>query len=76
MTTEQIMKELEKKGSASIKKIFLNHGAKEPVFGVRVGDLKVIQKKVKRDHTLAMIFLQQAIMMQDISPDLLLMNQK
>ena len=76
MTTEQIMKELEKKGSESIKKIFLNHRVKEPLFGVKVSDLKVIQKKVKRDHTLAMIFLQQAIMMQDISPDLLLMNQK
>ena len=54
MTTEQIMKELEKKGSESIRKIFLNHGAKEPMFGVKVGDLKVIQKKVKKDHQLAM----------------------
>ena len=54
MTTEQIMKELEKKGSESIKKIFLNHGAKGPLFGVKVGDLKVIQKKVKKDHQLAM----------------------
>ena len=48
------MKELEKKGSESIKKIFLNHGAKGPLFGVKVGDLKVIQKKVKKDHKLAM----------------------
>ncbi len=54
MTTEQIMKELEKKGSASIKKIFQNHGAKEPLFGVKIADLKVIQKKVKKDHELAM----------------------
>jgi len=54
MTTEQIMKELEKKGSESIRKIFLNHGAKGPLFGVKVGDLKVIQKKVKKDHQLAM----------------------
>lgn len=54
MTTGQIMKELEKKGSESIKKIFLNHGAREPMFGVKIGDLKVIQKKVKRDHELAM----------------------
>jgi hypothetical protein len=54
MTTEQIMKELEKKGSESIRKIFLNHGAKGPLFGVKVGDLKVIQKKVKKDHKLAM----------------------
>lgn len=54
MTTQQIMTELEKKGSASVKKIFLNHGIKEPLFGVKVGDLKVIQKKVKKDHQLAM----------------------
>jgi hypothetical protein len=54
MTTEQIMNELEKKGSESIKKIFQNHGAKGPMFGVKIGDLKVIQKKVKKDHELAM----------------------
>ena len=48
MTAQQIMKELEKKGSASVKKIFLNHGIKEPLFGVKVADLKVIQKKVKK----------------------------
>ena len=54
MTTQQIMTELEKKGSASVKKIFLNHGIKEPLFGVKVADLKVIQKKVKKDYQLAM----------------------
>jgi 3-methyladenine DNA glycosylase AlkD len=54
MTSQQIMTELEKKGSASIKKILLNHGIKEPLFGVKIGDLKVIQKKVKKDHQLAM----------------------
>ena len=54
MTTEQVMKELEKNGSESIKNILLNHGAKEPLYGVRIGDLKVIQKKVKKDHELAM----------------------
>jgi len=54
MTTEQIMKELEKKGSESIRKIFKNHGNNGPMYGVKVGDLKVIQKKVKKDHELAM----------------------
>ena len=54
MTTEQIMKELEKKGSESIKKILQNHGAKGSMFGVKISDLKIIQKKVKRDHELAM----------------------
>jgi 3-methyladenine DNA glycosylase AlkD len=54
MTTEQIMKELEKKGSESIRKIFKNHGNTGPMYGVKVADLKVIQKKVKKDHELAM----------------------
>jgi hypothetical protein len=54
MTTEQIMKELEKKGSESIRKIFQNHGNTGLMYGVKVADLKVIQKKVKKDHELAM----------------------
>lgn len=48
------MKELEKKGSESIRNIFKNHGNNGPMYGVKVGDLKVIQKKVKKDHELAM----------------------
>jgi 3-methyladenine DNA glycosylase AlkD len=54
MTTEQVMKELQKKGSESTKRIFQNHGAQGPMYGVKVADLKVIQKKVKKDHELAM----------------------
>ena len=54
MTTEQVMKELEKKGSESIRKIFKNHGNDGPMYGVKIADLKVIQKKVKKDHELAM----------------------
>ncbi len=54
MTATQIMEELKKKGSENIKRIFLNHGAREPLFGVKVGDLKAIQKKVKKNHELAM----------------------
>ena len=54
MTKDQVMSELKKKGSESIKKILQNHGASEPMYGVKVADLKVIQKKVKKDHELAM----------------------
>jgi len=54
MTTQQILDELKKKGSETIKRIFINHGTKEPLFGVKVADLKIIQKKVKKDHQLAM----------------------
>ncbi|WP_210413369.1 DNA alkylation repair protein [Leptospira stimsonii] len=48
------MKELESMGSEGVKKIFLNHGAKEPLFGVKVGDLKKLQKKIKKNHSLSL----------------------
>ncbi|HJZ90212.1 MAG TPA: DNA alkylation repair protein [Gemmataceae bacterium] len=54
MTVDQVVAELKAMGSEGIKKIFLRHGAKEPVFGVKVGDLKKIQKRVKKDHALAL----------------------
>jgi 3-methyladenine DNA glycosylase AlkD len=53
MTVKEIMTELKSLGSDSVKKIFLNHGMKEPLFGVKVGDLKTIQKKIKKDYQLA-----------------------
>ena len=53
MDVKSIMAELEAKGSDGIKKILLKHGVKEPFFGVKVEDLKVIQKKVKKDHELS-----------------------
>src|SRR6201996_4520247 len=53
MNVQEIMAELESHGSESIKKILLKHGVKEPFFGVKVGDLKPIQKKIKKDYQLA-----------------------
>ena len=53
MNFHTIMAELEAKGSESIKRILLNHGMKEPLFGVKVEDLKVIQKKIKKDYQLS-----------------------
>ena len=53
MTAKQIMTELESMGSENIKKIFLNHGTREPLFGVKIEYLKTIQKKVKTDYLLA-----------------------
>lgn len=53
MTVSTIMAELKAKGNEGIKKILLNHGVKEPFFGVKVEDLKLIQKKVKKEYQLA-----------------------
>ncbi|MDV6235794.1 DNA alkylation repair protein [Leptospira ellisii] len=54
MTVDQVMKELEKMGSPGVKKIFLNHGVKEPLFGVKIGDMKKIQKKLKKNNELSL----------------------
>jgi len=48
------MKELAAKGSESIKRTYLRHGATEPFFGVKISDLKPIQKKLKGQQDLAM----------------------
>jgi 3-methyladenine DNA glycosylase AlkD len=53
MNVQTIMTELEAKGNEGVKKILLKHGIKEPFFGVKIEDLKVIQKKVKKDYQLA-----------------------
>jgi 3-methyladenine DNA glycosylase AlkD len=54
MTFGKIMAELETLGSDAIKKVLIKHGAQEPFFGVKVEDLKKIQKRVKKDYQLAL----------------------
>lgn len=53
-TLEQVMNELASLGSHSIKKIFSNHGAREPFYGVKIGDMKPIVKRNKNNTTLAL----------------------
>jgi len=53
MTVQSIMTELKSKGNEGTKKILLKHGIKEPFFGVKVEDLKVIQKRIKKEYNLA-----------------------
>src|SRR6202044_2581632 len=54
MTSEEIIKQLEALGQASIKKVLLKHSIKEPLYGVKVEELKKIQKKTKENYVLAM----------------------
>jgi 3-methyladenine DNA glycosylase AlkD len=54
MTLKEIMPELKALGNDNIKKILLKHGVKEPLFGVKVEHLKVIEKKIKKDYRLAL----------------------
>lgn len=53
-TTAQVMKELEKKGSAQTVRTFARHGAPSAMFGVKVSDLKVIAKQIKGNQALAL----------------------
>jgi len=54
MTANEILIELEQYGDAQTKKTLLKHGAREPFFGVKVGDLKKILKKTKKNHELSL----------------------
>lgn len=50
MTTKQVLDEIKKSGSESTKKTLIKHGAKEPFYGVKIEDLKKIQKKIKENN--------------------------
>lgn len=54
MTFDEIMLFLEEHGTEQIRKIFINHGATLPLYGVKVGELKLVQKKVKKNYELSM----------------------
>lgn len=54
MTIKEVLEELEAFGDERTKNTFLKHGAKEPLFGVKAGDLKKILKKTKKNHALSL----------------------
>src|SRR5262245_59361379 len=53
-TLDEVMRQLAAKATPSTKKTHLRHGAVEPLFGVRVGDLKPLQKQLKGQQDLAL----------------------
>lgn len=54
MNLNEVMDYLESKGSEQTRKTFKNHGAPDSMFGVKVGDMKPIEKKEKNNHSLAL----------------------
>jgi 3-methyladenine DNA glycosylase AlkD len=54
MKLKEVMSALEAKGSESVKRLWLKHGAKEPFFGVKIGDLKPLAKKLHGQQALAL----------------------
>jgi 3-methyladenine DNA glycosylase AlkD len=54
MTAQSILEEIRPLGRDSYKRILFNHGVQEPCFGVKIEDLKKIQKRVRMDYQLAL----------------------
>ncbi|TNE73839.1 MAG: DNA alkylation repair protein [Bacteroidetes bacterium] len=54
MTKTEVMDYLASKGSEQTRKIYQNHGCNAEVFGVKVGDMKPLQKAIKINHELAL----------------------
>lgn len=53
MELNEIMDELKSLGTERTKKIYINNGAQEPVFGVTISAMKPIFKKIKYNQSLA-----------------------
>lgn len=54
MTAAEIVAEIKPLGLDSYKKVILKHGVREPCFGVKIDELKKIQKRIKQDYRLAL----------------------
>jgi 3-methyladenine DNA glycosylase AlkD len=54
MTVEETLKELEALGNETVRAHNIRNGAGDNQFGVRLGDLRVIAKKIKANHELAL----------------------
>ncbi|MCI0765060.1 DNA alkylation repair protein [Bacillus sp. TL12] len=55
MNLEEVMHQLGECGTEQNRKIYMNHGATEPLFGVSFANLKQLKKNIKKDHELAML---------------------
>ncbi|HEC61201.1 MAG TPA: DNA alkylation repair protein [bacterium] len=53
MTFAEIMSFLKTHENPQGKKVLMRHGAREPFYGVRIADLKIVVKQVKKDYELS-----------------------
>lgn len=54
MNAKEILSQLKALGQENYRKILIKHGAKDPIFGVKVEELKKFQKQIKKDYALAL----------------------
>lgn len=55
MTADEILGELKSLGSDSYKRVIFKHGVTEPCYGVKIGDMQKIVKRIKKDYRLALL---------------------
>lgn len=53
MDYQTLLKELEDLGTAQNRKVYARHGVGENQYGISFGNLRQLQKRIKRDHGLA-----------------------
>jgi 3-methyladenine DNA glycosylase AlkD len=54
MTAQEILAEIKPLGRDSYRNVLFNHGIPEPCYGVKIDELKKIQKRIKVDYRLAL----------------------
>lgn len=54
MTAQAILDEIKPLGRDSYKKVLLNHGVREPCYGVKIEELQKIRKRIRKDYRLAL----------------------
>jgi len=54
MTAQEILTEIKPHGRDSYRNVLFNHGIPEPCYGVKIEELKKIQKRIKTDYRLAL----------------------
>jgi 3-methyladenine DNA glycosylase AlkD len=54
MTADEILAQFMPLCNERIKKMWLTHGALEPCLGVKVEDMKIVQKQIKKNYQLAL----------------------
>jgi 3-methyladenine DNA glycosylase AlkD len=52
MTASSVLKRLKTLGSEQTRKTLKRHGATEPLFGVKIQDLKKVEREIRGDHPL------------------------
>ncbi len=53
MDYQSLVQELESLGTAQNRKVYARHGVGENQYGISFGNLRKLQKQIKRDHGLA-----------------------